>query len=594
VVKVGLGIRLSALLIAAAIAAGIAVPAARADEAAALYDPATVWVIHLTLPQASEEKLEAEPDEYQPGGFSIAATTGAPGSEGASSTPVKAEVRLKGSASFQNLSGKSAFKLKFKKGERPFGLKKLTLNNMIEDVSMTHETLAYEVAREAGVPAPRTGFADVYVNGRDYGMHLDLETYDDQALERIFGTPFEAKTQHLYEGEDGIDVIPGDAYAFQIDEGEEGKLDDLDALIDAVNGSGAEPWATRVAAVAELTEMTRMWAMEKYVGQWDGYAGQVEPYEPNNYYLYDDIHGVFQMLPSGMDEAFMEEHHLPFDGPAGVMFNKCIEDAVCEALYWHSLSTVLATAKRLDLAPRAAALDTMLAPWQVQEQGDGRFHYTRAEAHAAAVETGEFATTRPAEAETWLAAHEPPEETGGGGGEETGGGGGEESGGGTGGEGTGGSGEGTGGGTGGGGPAGEIPSGPTTNGPGAAGSTGSTVPPAHAGAPEPDSIVRLGHLRERGATLSTALTLSAPAAVSQRATFELDGHRHLACQVPAAEHAAGPVVLDCPLRPDARRHLRDGSLRLRVLTTVRADAGATTKLPRLVELRRWPTHPSSS
>jgi hypothetical protein len=54
------------------------------------------------------------------------------------------------------------------------------------------------------------------------------------------------------------------------------------------------------------------------------------------------------------------------------------------------------------------------------------------------------------------------------------------------------------------------------------------------------------------------------------------------------------VVLDCPLRPDARRHLRDGSLRLRVLTTVRADAGATTKLPRLVELRRWPTHPSSS
>ena len=69
----------------------------------------------------------------------------------------------------------------------------MTLNNMIEDPSMTHETLAYEVAREAGVPAPRSGLHRCLVNGHDYGMHLDLETIDDQALERMFGTPFEAK-----------------------------------------------------------------------------------------------------------------------------------------------------------------------------------------------------------------------------------------------------------------------------------------------------------------------------------------------------------------------------------------------------------------
>jgi hypothetical protein len=572
-------------LIVAVVAIGIGAPSASAaDEAAALYNASTVWVIHLTLPKTSEEKLEAEPDEYQPGEFSIAATGGTPGSEGAFSTPVKTEVRLKGSASFQDLTGKAAFKLKFKKGERPFGLKKMTLNNMIEDVSMTHETLAYEVAREAGVPAPRTGFADVYVNGHDYGMHLNLETYDDQSLERIFGVPFEAKTQHLYEGEDGIDLIPGDAYSFQIDEGEEGHvgdLDDIDALIEAVNGSGSEPWATRVAPFAELTEMTRMWAMEKYVGQWDGYAGQVEPYEPNNYYLYDDTHGLFRMLPSGMDEAFMEEHHLPFEGPAGVMFTKCIGDAACTALYWHSLSTVLATAKGLGLPARASALDAMLAPWQVQEQSDGRFHFTRAEAHAAAVEAGQFATTRVGEAEAWLAAHEPPggpgEETGGGG--EEGGGGGEETGGGP-----------------GSGPTGEAPS--TTLPPASTTTTGSTTPPASGGVPGAavtfTPAPRIGHLHEHGAALSTALTLSAPGTVSQLATFAADGHPHIACRIPAAEYEAGPVELHCPLRAEALRRLREGPLRLRVLTTVSGDAGTTTKLPRLVELRRWPTHPSSS
>jgi hypothetical protein len=559
-----LGIRILVLLVGATIAAGIGVPAARAaDEAAALYNPATVWVVHLTLPQTSEEHLETEPDEYQPGEFSISSTNGAPGTEAPFYGPVKAEIRLKGSASFESLSGKAAFKLKFKKTERPFGLKKMTLNNMVEDPSMTHETLAYEVAREAGVPAPRTGFAYVYVNGRDYGMHLDLETIDDQALERIFATPFDAEHQHLYEGEDGTDVLPGEATAFEVDEGEETNIADLEALIDAVNGSGAEPWSTRVAPFVELTEMTRMWAMEKYVGQWDGYSGQIGGSQPNNYYLYDDTQGVFQMLPWGLDESFKAEHHLPFDGQAGVLFDKCIEDAACATRYWHALSAVLATARGLDLAPRATALDTMLAPWQAQEQGDGRSPKSRAEAHAAAVETGEFATTRVGEAETWLAAHEPPEEPG--------------------------DGEGTGAG---GGSQGK----PTTT--GQSPPSGSATPTAPTGDPGPAPVTvpaaRLGRLRGHGSVLRTPLTLAAPATVSQRATFYLEGHRHLACALPASQYQAGPQVLSCRLGEDALRRLDDGPLRLRVLTAVRTDTGSTTKLPGLVELRRWPTHPSSS
>jgi hypothetical protein len=220
----------------------------------------------------------------------------------------------------------------------------------------------------------------------------------------------------------------------------------------------------------------------------------------------------------------------------------------------------------------------------VQEQGDGRFHFTRAQAHAAALEAGAFATARPGEAEAWLAAHEPPK----GPGEETGGGG-EEGGGGSGG------GEETGGGPGG-GPTGETPS--TTVPPASTTTTGSTSPPASGGAlgaavtfaPAP----RLGHLRERGSTLGTALTLSARSTVSQRATFVVAGHSHLACALPATEYEAGPVELHCPLRAGALRLLREVPLRVRVVTTVSSDSGTTTKLPRLVELRRWPTHPSSS
>src|ERR1041384_471009 len=89
--------------------------AAAADEAGPLFNPATVYVVHLPLPPASIKGLEDEPEEYVPGEFSIATTGGTPATEGTPSTPVAVEVRLKGSTSFEDLDGKAAFKLKFPK-----------------------------------------------------------------------------------------------------------------------------------------------------------------------------------------------------------------------------------------------------------------------------------------------------------------------------------------------------------------------------------------------------------------------------------------------------------------------------------------------
>jgi CotH kinase protein len=49
------------------------------------------------------------------------------------------------------------------------------------------------------VPASRTGYAYVYVNGEDYGIHLDIEALDEIALAKLFGS-FDEGVQHLYEG----------------------------------------------------------------------------------------------------------------------------------------------------------------------------------------------------------------------------------------------------------------------------------------------------------------------------------------------------------------------------------------------------------
>ena len=47
-----------------------------------------------------------------------------------------------------------------------------------------------------------------------------------------------------------------------------------------------------------------MWAVEKYIGQWDGYAGRDgETWLPNNYYLYSDPNGASRCCPGATTKA---------------------------------------------------------------------------------------------------------------------------------------------------------------------------------------------------------------------------------------------------------------------------------------------------
>ncbi len=421
------GIRLSAFALAFCIASAVvAVPAMAEPEpgtAGWLYDPGKVVAIDLTLSPSAEAELEDEPDEYVEGGFAISTTDGVPGGE---EHLVESRglvgIRLKGSAagSFRPLSGKAAFKVKFnfenkkgEKGKKYLGLKKLTLNNMVEDFSLVHETLAYTAYRGVGLPASRTGYAFVRVNGHPYGLYLDIEDMDDVALERWFGD-FE-DPQHLYEGESGADVTPGvdelpaGEGGFEVDEGDEANLGDLKALVAAVNSTEGEGWSAAVAPVANLTELTRIWAVEKYIGHWDGYAGQAGKFQPNNYFLYSDASGVFQMLPWGADETF--ERHLPFDGPAGLMFNRCLADPACLSLYRAELRAVAKTIASLGLDDLASDTAAFIKPW---EEADPRLENPDL-VDSAVAETHAFLADRPGELEAFLGTDDQPATTAGGG-----------------------------------------------------------------------------------------------------------------------------------------------------------------------------------
>jgi hypothetical protein len=394
-----------------------ATPAAAESPADWMYSPRTVTEIDLTLPPASWKTLEEHPeDEYVPGTFSIAETDGVPGTAGPFTAPIEVGVRLKGGefGSLRTLDQKAAFKVKFDafvEGQTFLGLKKLTLNNMVEDPSMVHEVAAYEAFQALGVPSPRTGFAFLRVNGESFGLHLNIETLDKIALEKRFG-PFLSPPQHLYEGEYGADVTPAKFTELEVDEGKKQEKSDLEALVAAV----ADPtpsFSAAVGPVADLDEMTRMWAAEKYTGQWDGYSGRTGEKQPNNYYLYSDPMGRFQMLPWGTDGTWAQ--HIGFEAPGGALFNGCLADtaSTCKDTYRGALNAALTTLGGLGLDDSVRCTAERLLPWQQLEAAEKssahpeRVPFSAGQIASGVTSTRDFIADRPAELSSFLGVAAP-------------------------------------------------------------------------------------------------------------------------------------------------------------------------------------------
>lgn len=323
----------------------------RSDPSAALFDTTTVSHIVLTIPPSSLAALEAAPREYAAAEFSM-------GGESFTGTTADVGVHLKGgTGSYQELDGKPAWKVKFnfaEKEDRFRGLKKISLNNMVQDPSMIHEALSYRLFAALGVPAPRVGYATVEVNGHDYGLYLVLENYDDISLQRFFSS-----TLHLYEQELGEDVLLGMEDSFEIDEGEEDRADLL-MLTYAIAETPDVAWLDEVGALLDFGMLQRMWAVEMYVGHIYGYASAHD-----NYFLHSDEDSRFTMLPSGTDQTFVE--FADFHSGEGLLFQKCLSFPECRDGYHWALAELAAVVDATGLPTFAQDLRSTIEASQVAD-----------------------------------------------------------------------------------------------------------------------------------------------------------------------------------------------------------------------------------
>ncbi|HWO11495.1 MAG TPA: CotH kinase family protein [Polyangiaceae bacterium] len=263
---------------------------ATADPSDELFASENLVRFDLDLPADSLLSLREKPDEYAPGTLRYRDRTLA-----------SIGVRLKGEASFRDIDDKPAFRLKldeFVDGQRLFGLKRLTLNNDVQDPSSLSQSLVYRLFRGAGTPAPRCNHALVYVNGEYYGLYSNVETEDKAFLERWFSS----NDGNLYE-EGGSDLVTGAAAAFELETNEaRNDRSDLEALIGALARATPDDFSETVGLELDLERYLSFAALEAMAGGEDGYSYVLG--SPNNFRLYRDPGTQrFVFLPWGLDRA---------------------------------------------------------------------------------------------------------------------------------------------------------------------------------------------------------------------------------------------------------------------------------------------------
>lgn len=208
-------------------------------------------------------------------------------------------VHLKGAAgSFRELDDKPALTLtfnRFEPGLRFHGLRKIHLNNSVQDPSYLTELICGEMFEVAGVPAPRVAHARVTLNGRDVGFYVLKEGFTRDFLARNF-----SRTDgNLYDGgflKDVAELVNDESNSQYTNKS------DLKALGRAARERDPTVRWEKLNHALDLDRFISFMAMEVLVWHWDGYS-----MNRNNYRIYDDpATGKMVFFPHGMDQMFGE------------------------------------------------------------------------------------------------------------------------------------------------------------------------------------------------------------------------------------------------------------------------------------------------
>jgi hypothetical protein len=205
-------------------------------------------------------------------------------------------MRYKGNSSLVSTAatgnGKVPFRLDFAhydNGDQTFyGFRKLTFSSNFGDDSQLHDTLANEIFRDRGAPAPRTAFYRVFVDsgaGAQYwGLYTMIEDPSDGAM---LASQFGRGDGNLYKP-DGVGANWTEFSREGFGKKTNTKIDsygDVQAAVRALHAPRDNPQAWRAAleATFNVDGFLLYLAVNTALEDWDQYGAMA-----HNYYLYGD------------------------------------------------------------------------------------------------------------------------------------------------------------------------------------------------------------------------------------------------------------------------------------------------------------------
>jgi len=371
------------------------------DGSSEIFDASVIGEVRLEIPPSSWQSIDAEAltegcvvamRDYYAGEVTIAEAV-FPGSG----------IRAKGGCgSSRRLTGKTAFKANLSwddpaidgcaETRRYKGLKKLTLNNQVQDASYTHERVGYDFLSDLGIAVPRVAPVRVFVNGEPWGLYLNVETIDRRFLSRRF----DSSDGMLYEGDYGCDL--GETACFepkfdtdQCDEPRDGDPTDMTPLQDLHRRLAEIPtddFYPAIERVFDFDGYLTTWAAGVVMGYFDGY-----PSEPTNYRIYHDpSDDRWTLIPTGIDQLF-ERDVDPFE-PVGLLSVRCLAEADCRDAYRARLDEVITRFEESDYPTMVRSIKRQIQP---EVAIDSRREFTVDEWRAATYDTIAYMRRRPSE-----------------------------------------------------------------------------------------------------------------------------------------------------------------------------------------------------
>jgi spore coat protein H len=247
---------------------------AAADQAEAdeFFSRGTPFGLSIEIPAASIESLHKDQRRY----------TRATVREGGR-VYTNVAVHLKGSAgSFRQVEDRPGLTLNFDMYElgnpRFHGLKKVHLNNSVQDPTYLSEMICGEMFRQAGVPAARAAHALVELNGRKLGLYVMLESMNRPFLARYFTNT----TGNLYGQAGGCEI--NDENFARMEGSRPLTREDLKELAKAAQEKDATRRQALLEQKLDVERFLSFMAMEVLLCHWDGYT-----FACHNYRVYQDV-----------------------------------------------------------------------------------------------------------------------------------------------------------------------------------------------------------------------------------------------------------------------------------------------------------------